>query len=379
MYQFDDGFGALFVDDLAAVEHHKNAKKTIQLMNRRFRDIYNWSLANRIVFCPKKFQLLDLSLRSIQENNKRNVRFGKTRLTWSSTAKYLGVLIDSKLTMKPQLQRIIKRAKESQWRVYNHTCRKTGSSARSTLLIYRTWILPIIDYGSATWIFRVKPEIGLDKEPSNGYRTLWHQLNRIHIGLIKSCLGLNKPVFGLSALVISGMMPLDYHLAYRAATFYYKIQNRLAGTALTEQYHHFKADEETWKLTSFYQPCEHFIQQMNKHSEQDLLGMQSVTSFQTELKRCIYKDLTMFWQQTPHGKATRELRMEWNDLKQPVAIQSRRAETMYYQMLSGKDDLGKQWLPNIQTKCKLCDQPLQTTFRNHIFQHCECLNGPRTK
>ena len=92
------------------------------------------------------------------------------------------------------------------WRLFNH-CNKTTDASPSTLVnIFRTYMLSKLEYGSALWIFTIKPDILRDYEQINwGYITLWRKVNAFYNHCIRSIYGLKSKTYSRSTLVISGI------------------------------------------------------------------------------------------------------------------------------------------------------------------------------
>jgi len=249
-----------------------------------------------------------------------------------------------------------------------------GASATTLFNIYRTWILPIIEYGSISWIFQAFPDVGLDRPAAYGYGGSMRELESFHTRMIKACLGLKTCSSSLSAHVIMGTMPIRYHLAYKAAVWYYKIHHGDAGAVLRNQMMQLKAEPEKWKRTIFYWPCEKFISVMGKVIDSDLLHEDTKERFKSKLRDAIYRNLTGKWQGlTDRSVTTRTFLPSWKKRKLSHRNLSRKAETTYFQLLSGKDDFQQQWINNNRWKCRHCESEGNGILFKHKLFVCQRL------
>ena len=273
--------------------------------------------------------------------------------------------------MKSQIREVLDRATKSLWRVRNHTSPLNGSSAITTYNIYRTWILSVVEYGSLCWIFVMKPRIGLDQPAANGYKTLFNQLDRMHNNTIKSCLGLKRCANGRAALVILGVMPIEYILAFRAAVWYYKIVHQMAGSNLHNQLNRLQSDPEQWSRTLYYSRCETFINQMSSYMPNtNLLSLPTLSAFKRSIKCAIFKELNKYWHSCNHSHLTRQLVTRWDPNRLSVRHLNRHAECMYNQILSGKDNFQRQWEQPIAWRCNQCQQTGAGSLVKHKFIEC---------
>ena len=89
---------ALFVDDVALWVSSPDSTDLLTKLNSELSRIYNWSVLNSVVFDFNKFHIFDLGRHSLPSNFHAKVFFGPDNPPWSSVAKYLGLVFDSKLT-----------------------------------------------------------------------------------------------------------------------------------------------------------------------------------------------------------------------------------------------------------------------------------------
>jgi len=105
----------LFIDNAAIITTGKSFEdmhESLRSIMTREGGILDWALMHNCEFGVNKFQLLDFTKRRVpnpiatnktMEVPRHALRFGNHRIVSSPTAKFLGIIIDNKLSWKPQI------------------------------------------------------------------------------------------------------------------------------------------------------------------------------------------------------------------------------------------------------------------------------------
>ena len=125
---------------------------------------------------------------------------------------------------------------------------------RTIEIIFLTWMLLVLEYGSALWIFRIKKCLNYSFPLLGDYVSAFRKLNLLYFKYARNILGVHNSTSRKAILVRLGWMCLDYYLAFRAAVWCFKICRGLAGDLLRTQHDEWFADDELWARTSF---CKH--------------------------------------------------------------------------------------------------------------------------
>ena len=106
--------------------------------------------------------------------------------------------------------------------------------------------------------------------------------------------GVSKSTNLTTVLVRLGELPLQYALALRAMTDYYRIANEEEGHAMTILLEEYEADTE-WTETCFLGAARENINYFQRFSEETLSEAQSSNVFSTLLKQAVFSELTETW------------------------------------------------------------------------------------
>ena len=143
----------LFADDSLLYRTIQSEEDT-DILQQDLNKLQSWEKENKMEFHPQKCQVLRIT------NKKRKIcstyTIHDTILGETEKAKYLGVIINNKLTWKDHITHICNKA--------NRTLgflRRNLYDCNPTLKLkcYKTFVRPILEYGSAIWDPHHKTEI----------------------------------------------------------------------------------------------------------------------------------------------------------------------------------------------------------------------------
>ena len=207
-------------------------------------------------------------------------------------ARLLGVVIDDRLSFKPELVRIAESLPSCTSQVYNHIDWINGLSVARLIEKYHIWVEPRIAYGSAIWIFSIFPEIRLGAKPQHGYGDYWESIHTKFRSLMRCTTGVSKSVNFNAVLVRFGELPLHYALALQALSKYYRIQSERTGDAMSNLLYNFQSDNTRWNTTRFLAPAQRNLTYFQQFSEPNLLESGSSECFTGRLRQAMFNELT---------------------------------------------------------------------------------------
>ena len=372
----DEIKSGLFVDDAALYGCDNRMASLVDKFNSAFKSIHKWSLTNSVIFDPVKFNILDLT-KGRASRSSRSLYFGRKKQSFVPTATYLGLKIDRNFNFKKLIISRFKAAKSQGYRLFNHANRRTGSNPRTLLNILQCYILSVLQYSACTWIFRVRSFTTLGSTSNKGYIEIWRDIERFYHKCIKAALGLQDSTSNIATLVISGLWPLDYRLAFQAAIWYYKICNNLAGAALHKQFQTLN-NSQLWNSTLFYQPSCNFINQMS-HSGENLTTLPSLREFRTTLSARIQEKLNLIWNQSNKGAWTRQLIPTWTRSPLTSRMFSKPGSVRQLQMISGHFQCNSFRHRSLQVASPLCRHGCDCEEDiTHILEVCPHYSTHRT-
>jgi len=95
--------------------------------------------------------LLNLQKNQKESNKANTLSIENKRIHYSSHMKYLGVILDSKLTFKPHLENKLKQANNALWTCKSFVGKNWGISPKMMLWMYTAIVRPMLTYGSFIW------------------------------------------------------------------------------------------------------------------------------------------------------------------------------------------------------------------------------------
>ena len=94
----------LFADDTCLIINHEKVRTLQDKMNMELKKLHNWCNANKLTINPSKSTAILISPKLNTQITNVNITIDNSPITISETAKYLGVMIDSKLNFQNHLK-----------------------------------------------------------------------------------------------------------------------------------------------------------------------------------------------------------------------------------------------------------------------------------
>lgn len=199
-----------YADDIVILLTGKDLYTLGGLMQNALSVVENWCTVEGLSVNPSKTSLvLFTNKRSVNNLPSLNL-FGQS-LTWSEQVKYLGIILDRKLSWNAHLSNRIDRAIVSFWQCRRAFGKTWGLSPRILHWIYTAIIRPMLTFASVVW---------WPKTEKQYVKGNLEKIQRL------ACIGItgamrNAPTLALG--VLSGLTPLDIHVETMAKRTAYRL------------------------------------------------------------------------------------------------------------------------------------------------------------
>ena len=165
---------SLFADD-TRVGAKIGTSEDVENLQENLDRIYNWQEANNMLFNEDKFELLCVGKNTIikEETNYFTDEY-KELIESKDEVKDLGVIIQGDLNFNTQINNIIKKMRmKSSWILRSLTSRSSQIMSR----VWKTYMLPDIDYCSVLWFSPARPHLIAELE--NGQNRFLKKLDNL--------------------------------------------------------------------------------------------------------------------------------------------------------------------------------------------------------
>ncbi|KAI4474640.1 hypothetical protein M0804_014746 [Polistes exclamans] len=159
-----------FADDTAMFTVNKDPQQAVQLLQNQINSLEDWLYNRKIKVNCTKCKHITFTLR---RGTVPKIQLYNTEVPQTSTVKYLGLHLDSKLTWKKHISAKIEQIRIKRKQMAWLTGKKSKLSIKNKLLIYKTIIKPIWTYGLPLWGIAAKSHITkLEAQQSITLRTI---------------------------------------------------------------------------------------------------------------------------------------------------------------------------------------------------------------
>lgn len=139
-----------YADDLVIVVRGKDLKTVTDLMQSALTLVEKWCQEEGLSVNPGKTTLVPFTRKRKLGETKLPKMFGQ-EIVFGDRVKYLGVLLDQRLTWNPQIQRLTTRAKSLMFACRRAVGKTWGLKPRMVMWIYTMIIRPLVSYGAVVW------------------------------------------------------------------------------------------------------------------------------------------------------------------------------------------------------------------------------------
>ena len=139
----------LFADDTVLYTSNADMHAAVNQMNDDLRLVNLWCSDNSLTVNTKKMKVMGFSLnRKYTFKNDCKVFLSNHKLEVVDTYKYLGVVLDTHMTYQPHIKNVINKVT---YKLSLLTKLRKYVDSHTSLIIYKTMILPHFDYGDVVY------------------------------------------------------------------------------------------------------------------------------------------------------------------------------------------------------------------------------------
>jgi hypothetical protein len=200
---------SIFADDICIWRRGKNLELTSKQIQKHVNEISAWCDLNDFAMSAEKTKCMVFSHR---RENKCSVRLNNNNIEIVESHKFLGVNFDSKLTWDKHIDSIVVRSKQRCNLLRCLSGTYWGADMHSLLMLYRTYIRPIIDYGCIIYQTASKSQLS--------------KLDRIQAQALRICLGALRHTSTSAIQTVSGEEPLHVRRKYLSLCYYIKTMTK---------------------------------------------------------------------------------------------------------------------------------------------------------
>ena len=138
-----------FADDTNLLYHHKNPKVLRKHMNSDLKLLYNWLCANRLSLNVSKTEFIIFRPPKLTLSSRITLTLNRTTIFESTKIKYLGVILDNKLTWKHHIFELCKKLNRAVGMLYK--IRRLNCNTSLLLSLYFSIFQSHLTYGICLW------------------------------------------------------------------------------------------------------------------------------------------------------------------------------------------------------------------------------------
>ncbi|MGL5056694.1 MAG: RNA-directed DNA polymerase, partial [Fusobacteriaceae bacterium] len=138
---------ALFADDTALYHSSKRIRDIKKTLRKAGDKIQGYMQKWKISLNKQKTQAIFITRRRSRELPGTAINIFNERITWEDQSKYLGMIIDKRVTFKKHIEYVTQRANTALRLLYPLINRNSLLDVRNKLLIYKLAIRPVFTYG----------------------------------------------------------------------------------------------------------------------------------------------------------------------------------------------------------------------------------------
>ena len=230
---------SLFADDSSTYKSGKNLKYIMKEIQRNINQIHRWCQTWGFKVSTEKSSTVIFTNKKQQTKTFKPIMINEKEIKTESKVKFLGMMFDEKLTWEHHIKYIVDKCKKRLNLMRCLAGTKWGASKKCQLILYRTLIRSILDYGCIAYDSTAK----IHKK----------QLQTVQNTALRLCCGAFRSTAASALQVDCGEMPLD--LRRKKLQLEYainiKLQNDHPNKEIlhehwTKSYGKFKKDEELW-------------------------------------------------------------------------------------------------------------------------------------
>jgi hypothetical protein len=198
-----------FVDDLLLLTRGKLVSEVENIANTELKKVSRWAKENKVCFNDQKSKVMLMTRRKVKKRKDLEVYLNNKHLRQVKTVKYLGVIIDNKLTFREHITHMTEKYRKIIFALSKSAKLNWGLSHKALKTLYTGGVQLLLLYGAPVWA-----EI-LEK---TSYRIKLTRVQRlINIKIAKAY----RTVSNEALCIIRGLTPI--HIKIQETVELYKI------------------------------------------------------------------------------------------------------------------------------------------------------------
>jgi hypothetical protein len=137
-----------YTDNTAVMATSRKPELLVSYLESYFSDLERWLKEWRIAINVSKSTAMLFSRRRIQK--PRPIQLFGEPILWVDAARYLGVILDTRLTWSSHIDQVRKKAAQRMG-VLGPLLHRSGLSIRNGVLLYKQLVRPMMDYECPVW------------------------------------------------------------------------------------------------------------------------------------------------------------------------------------------------------------------------------------
>ncbi|GBN31588.1 putative RNA-directed DNA polymerase from transposon X-element [Araneus ventricosus] len=138
----------LFADDTAILSTARNSTTILNDIQRHLNQLEEWLIKWKIKVNVEKSQAVFFS----RKRNKPSApTLNNQIIQWQNQSKYLGIILDQRLTFRPHIEYIKNNYRAAKARLYPILNKDSKMSTKNKILVYKSIFRPLISYAVPIW------------------------------------------------------------------------------------------------------------------------------------------------------------------------------------------------------------------------------------
>ena len=156
----------MYADDTAILARNNNMNYVAIALNRHLKALEVWFVKWKIAINVSKTEAVMFS-KAHRTNKFPKIQMDKKIIPWSEECKYLGLTLDRRLTWKSHFVKLKQKFRNLARMFYPILSRHSKMPRENKLLIYKSYLLPVLTYGSAIWGYAAKSNLKIISTSNN--------------------------------------------------------------------------------------------------------------------------------------------------------------------------------------------------------------------
>ena len=239
---------SIFADDSAIWRSGKNLKNVTKHIQVAMTKIEEWCMKWGFALSAEK--TVGMVFCETNKPDKTTIRIDNKEIKFEKDTKFLGMIVDQKMTWQKHLEYITKKCKQTLNLMRCISGHRWGADKTTLMMIYRAFIRSRLDYGCIAY--------------NSATETTKRMLDRIQYAALKISCGAMKGTAKAALQVECGEMPLEHRRLSLSLKYHEKIQtvsNHPTTEIINRTWRSFKTNK---KRTTFMKTIEQHVDEARK-------------------------------------------------------------------------------------------------------------------